>query len=367
MERARKQVQLLDLYDDARTRLDQGDFESCMDKLDVLVRLDPAFEVTNVREQARLALVEKLYRQATELYQAQEYQGCLKVFEEIHARDPDFHDQENIAEQAQRHLKRQQYLKRLYDVSVEQTQREDWVSAQKALEELYRECPRYADVEARLTMVRYIARLSRMYLAAQKCFEAGDYTDCIVRLDELSRVNNDYKSEQILKLHDQAAEALYDRSERLVEEGQFERAMLDLDAFVEHTGGSDPRQIRDRIQDGIATRELNNRLGALYRRATGHLDARQYQQCLDVMKEIRRIKRDFADIKYVERRARDSLCSLLYAEALGALVRGRSKEAWEVWSRLRTVDPEYPDPQSIEPQIVRRLKRWSWLTFWKRV
>ena len=367
MERARKQVQLLDLYDDARGCLDRGDFESCMDKLDVLVRLDPAFEVTSVREQARLALVEKLYRQAQESYQAQEYQKCLRVFEEILARDPGFRDQENTAEQAQRQLKRQQYLKRLYDVSVEQTQREDWVSAQKALEELYRESPRYADVEVRLTMVRYIARLSRMYHAAQKRFESGDYTDCIARLDELSKVNNDYKSEQILKLHGQAAEALYDRSERLIEEGQYERAMLDLNAFVEHTGGGDPRQIRDRIQDGIAVRELNNRLAALYRRATGYLDARQYPQCLDVMKEIHRIKPDFADAKYVERRARDSLCSLLYAEALGALVRGRSKEAWEVWNRLRTVDPEYPDPQSIEKQIVRRLNRWSWLTFWKKI
>ncbi len=366
VERARKQVQLLDLYDEAAALFEQGAYHSCLDKLNVLVQLDPAFEVTGVREQAQNALVEQLYQQAEQWYRDGDYQRCLSAFEEIQKLDPRFHDKDKIAEQARRLAERQQYLKQLYDTSVEQTQQEDWSAAQQTLEELFREAPYYADVEARLTMVRYIARLSRMYDAAQQCFDRELYGECIGRLDDLTQMNNEYKSDQIARMRDQAAHALYDQSERLLQEEQYEQALQNLDELEKRTQYGDPRDLQARIQEGMAARELRRQVESLYGKAMAHLNARQYQACLDAIADLRQIDPSFADTQYVEQRARDGLCSLLYAEALGALVRRRYREAWELWSQVHAVDPGYPDPQDIEAQALRHLQRWEWLKFWKR-
>lgn len=367
VERARKQVQLLDLYDEAAAMLQEGDFESCLDKLDVLVRLDPAFEVTEVRDKAREALVTRLYEQANEHYRAGRYAECLSVFDEIWSRAPEFRDEQDIADRARRSHERERYLQRLYDRSVESVQKEDWSAAQQALEELYREAPDYADVEARLTMVRYIARLSMTFKLAQECFASEDYDQCIERLDELTQMNNEYKADQIARLRELAADALYEQAEHLLQEEEYERASKAVDAFEHHTGRRDPNRIRARIAEGIAVREVCSKVKALYNGAMGFLKSDQLEECLRVVAEIREVDPEFDDVHYVEQRARGRLCNQYYAEALDALMSRRHREAWELWTRLREIDPEYSDPQDLEARILKRLNRWGWLAFWKKI
>ena len=365
MERARKQVQLLDLYDQAVQLLDQAHYQACLDKLEVLVQLDPAFEVTSVSSQAKRALIDQLYQQATSDYREGDYARCLNAFEEIWQLDADAEDPEGIAEQARRLFERQQYLQGLYETSIEQTQQEDWQAAEKTLQELYSEAPYYADVEARLTMVRYIARLSAMYDAAQECFEGESYGDCIARLEDLTQMNNEYRSDQIVRMREQAIVALYDRAESQLKAEQFERALADLDEFERHSDAGDPRQLRERIHEGIAARELRRQVDALYSQATAYLDAHKYRLCLAAMAEVQELDPSFVDVHFVVQRARNSLCSLLYADALGALMRRQYREAQGLWNELREVDPAYPDPQNLGAQIERRLHRWDWLKFWQ--
>jgi serine/threonine protein kinase/thioredoxin-like negative regulator of GroEL len=366
MERARKHVQLLDLYESAQVLLDQGAYESCLDKLAVLKQLDPGYDTGAVQERARIALSEKLYQQATQLYQAGEYQRCLDTFDEIWERDPSFHDKESIAEQARRLLERQQYLQGLYDISVEQTQAENWMSALQTLEELYQEAPYYADVEARLTMIRYIARLHKMYELAERHFQSGAYLDCIEQLNELAQVNDEYKCDHVARLHDQAAESLYEQAERLLEEGHFEHALSALDGLEQHTDHEDPRQVRIKAQAGLAAKELQHKLEGLYDQAAEHLVLRQYTACLDLLGQIEHVDPDYPDSRYLRRRALEGQCSLLYAQALGALVKKQYQEAETLWSQIQALDPEYPDPQNLGEQIAKGLNRWSWLRLRRR-
>jgi tetratricopeptide (TPR) repeat protein len=363
MERVRRQVQLLDLFEAAQELLERGAYRSCLDKLDVLTQLAPKYDVGALRERARMAWGEHLYRQATQLYQAGEYESCLRLFDEIWDRDPSFHDKENIAEQARQLLERQQYLKSLYDMSVEQTQAEDWTAALQTLEELYGEAPYYADVEARLTMIRYIARLSEMYDVAQERFAEGRYVDCIEQLDELAQVNDEYKSDHVARLRDHAAEALYRRAGQFLADSQFERALADLDGLETHTEHTDPRQIRLKAEEGLAAQRLRSKLDGMYGQAEKYLDIRQYSACLDMLTEIRRIDPEYADDRFLERQAREGRCSLLYAEALGALVKRRYLEAESLWVQIQGLDPAYPDPQDVEGQILKGLKRRWWLRF----
>jgi serine/threonine protein kinase len=361
LERARRQVQLLDLYEKAQELFEQGAYEACLDKLTVLTQLAPKYDVDAVREQARRALEEKWYRRATELYEAGDYQNCLRVIEEIKHRAPGFVDKEGIADRARQVVQRRQYLLHLYDLSVEQTQTEDWASALQTLEELYREAPQYADVEARLTMIRYIARLSGMYETAQELLQAGEYADCIGQLDELTHMNDEYKADHVAKLRNQAADSLYRRAAQFLEGGQFERALADLDSLEAHTDLADSHQIRIRAEEGLAARKLRAELDGMYDRAAEHLDLRQYTACLDLLTEIYSIDPGYPDHRYLKRQAREGKCSLLYTEALGALVKRRYLEAEALWGQIRDLDPAYPDPQDIEGQLLKGLRWRRWL------
>jgi hypothetical protein len=341
--------------------LDEGAYEACLDKLEVLKQLAPQYDVGVVQEQARLALGERLYQQATKVFQAGEYQRCLDTLAEIRERDPGFQDKESLAEQARRLLERQQYLRGLYDISVEQSQAENWAAALQTLQELYQEAPYYADVEVRLTMIRYIARLSDMYERAEEAFRAQQYVVCIEQLDELAQLNQEYKCDHSARLRERATVGLYEQAEALLEEGQFERALAALDSLEMHTDHQDTRHIRLKAREGVAARELQNKLQRLYDQAAKNFELRQYATCLGLLEQIGRVDADFSDTRLLEKRAREGQCSLLYAQALGALVKKEYREAEVLWNQIRSLDPQYPDPQNLGEHVQKGTKRWQWL------
>ena len=363
IERAQKQVQLLELYEDAQELLDRGEYEACLDKLVILKQLDPNYVINKVREPALASLVENLYQQAAGLYQAGKYQECLSTFDEIRQRDPNFSDREGIILPARRALERQQYLQSLYNTAVTQIQEEDWAAAQETLEKLRQEEPGYADAESRWTMVRHMARLSGMYQAAQTFYDQGNFAPCIDRIGELVQIDKEYKADQVTRLRQQATGALYEKAEGLFKEAHFEEALQTLDDLDERTRYGDPHHVREKAQKGIADRELHTKLDALYDQAARHLQARRYEECLNTMEEIRSLDPRYADPRDIQQRAREGWCGSLYTQALNEIAQKKYQEAWDHWTQIRTIFPDYPDPQDIQTKASRGLRKGNWFAF----
>ncbi|MBN1933109.1 MAG: protein kinase [Anaerolineae bacterium] len=371
MERVRKQVQLLNLYEDAQDFLERQEYVACLDKLDVLSQLDAGYPVGALSEKALAALTSQLYRHASAQCQAGDCRECLSTLDEIHARDPDFADPDCIGQQARCVLERQEYLKNLYDASVRQIRAEDWDGAQQTLQELHDSAADYADVEARLTMVRYIARLSGLYHSAQDLYATGEYAGCIDTLSKISQIDRDYKLEQIVQLHTRALEALYEKARRLLSEDRFEAAIRALDELQARSDLDDPAQVRAQAQEGIARRTFRQGLDSLYEQAIECLRRREYRECLDLMAAIREQDSGYQDPRELEQRAQESYCAALYTQALVALTRRRYAEALRLWQDIVRLAPHYADPQNIQVQAASGLERAKWLLpykrFWARV
>ena len=368
LERTRKQVQLLDLYDQAQELLEHQEYEACLEKLDVLTQIEPDYVVKNVRERALTALIGQFYDQAVAQYQAGKYQECLDTFQQIRQRDPHFTDSEGIAGQARRELEHEQYLQALYSTSIRQIQEEDWAGAQETLERLHKEASDYADVEARLTMVRHMARLSGMYRAAQASYDAGTYAECIDHLTELAKIDDQYKPTQVRDLRNQAIGALYDEAKQLLKEAKYEASIRSLDELAKRTSHPDPQHIREQARQGIANRELHQKLDGLYEQAVIYLGARQYKEALDIMDQIHQADPSYADHRDVEQRACESWCHLLYNQALVALTQERHQDVLDLLAQIQDVDPHYEDTQNIREQALQGLrmrKRFSFLP-WPR-
>lgn len=368
LERTRKQVQLLDLYDQAQELLEHQEYEACLEKLDVLTQIEPDYVVKSVRERAITALVEQFYDQAVAQYQASKYQECLDTFEQIRRCDPHFTDSEGIAGQARRELEHEQYLQALYGTSIRQIQEEDWAGAQETLERLHKEAPDYADVEARLTMVRHMARLSGMYRAAQASYDTGVYAECIDHLTELAKIDDQYKPTQVRDLRNQAIGALYDMAKRLLKEAKYEASIQTLDELAKRTSHPDSQHIREQAQQGIADRELHQRLDGLYEQAVIYLGARQYKEALNIMDQIHRSDPSYADHRDVKQRACESWCNLLYNQALVALTQERHQDVLDLLAQIQDVDPQYEDTQNIREKAMQGLSKPERLGFllWPR-
>lgn len=357
LERTRKQVQLLDLYDQAQELLKRQEYEACLEKLDVLTQIEPNYVVKGVRERALTALVEQFYDQAVAQYQAGEYQECLDTFEKIHQCDPHFSDNEGIAGQARRALEHKQYLQALYSTSIGQIQQEDWAGAQETLERLHQEASDYSDVEARLTMVRHMARLSGMYQAAQAAYDTGIYAECIDHLAELFKIDDQYKPTQVNNLKNQAIGTLYKDAERLLHERKYEASIQALDELEKRTSHPDPQHVRDRAKQGISDRKLHQKLDGLYEQAVIYLNARQYNESLNLMEQIHRADPNYTDPRDVEQRARESWCSSLYTQALVALGQEQYQEALDRLARIHDIDSQYQDTQKVREQAVQGLRK----------
>jgi serine/threonine protein kinase len=363
LERTRKQVQLLELYDQARELVERGEYEACLEKLNILTQIDPNYVVKTVRDPALASLVEQLYEQAVAQSQAEEYQECLETFERIRQYDPQFSDNEGIAGQARRALEQRQYLQSLYSASIRQIQEEDWATAQETLTELHQQAPDYADVEARLTMVRHMTRLSGMYQAAQASYDAGAYARCIDHLHELEQIDKEYKPSQVSDLKTQAIGALYEKADRLLSEGMFEESIQTLDEIEERISHGDPQGIRNRAQQGIADRELRQKLNAQYEKAGIYLNARHYGECLEIMEQIHSQDPTYPDPRDVEQRARESWCGSLYNQALVALTHEEYQEALDLVAQARNIDLQYRDVENVEEQAIRGLRNRARFAF----
>ncbi len=372
LERAKKQVQLLDLYAEAESLLKRKKFQECLDKLNVVSELDAAFDVAELRERALQGLADeqrealaKQYRRAVEQYEAGELRACLDTLETIRKQDPHYPDDKGIEPQARDAWERQQRLAKLYQTGLEKTRDEEWEEAIQAFEALKEEDPAHPDVETQLTMARHLSRLSGIRQRADSFFQGRKYAACIGELDQLASIDQEYRQKDVVARRQESVELLYRQAVNHLADGAFEEALDRLkDLFVHGREYGDPEGVGDKARAGIVARELQKRLQKWYEEARDLLDAGAYRACLDRMLEIKAENPQFPDRWDVEQRAREGERSRCDRKALDAYHSKRYKEALKWWEQARQVDPDYEPPAIPYEQARKRAERGKSLLKW---
>lgn len=372
LERARKQVQLLDLQLEAEELLDEKKFEECLDKLNVIGELDATFDVTELRGKAQEGLagqqkeaLDEQYRRAVEQYEAGKLRACLDTLETIRKQDPGYPDERKIEGRARAAWDRQQRLATLYQTGLEKVVEEKWEEAIHAFETLREKDPAYPGVETQLTTVRHLRRLSGIRQRAGQFFEQGNYPSCVDELDELARIDIEYKREEVAGLRQAAVESLYRHAMDQLSEEVFEEALETLESVAKcDPKYGDPERVADKARVGIVARERQKRLQAWYEEAQALLEARQYQSCLDKMAGIKADKPEFLDRLDVERRAREGLRNRLDREAMAAYRGKRYEEAVKLWDQARDVDLDFSLPLVLYNQAKEKVDSLNGIRGW---
>jgi hypothetical protein len=374
LEQARHQVRLLELYEQAQVNLKQGAHQDALDTLNILTQLAPDYDVANLRKQAREGLAQEekrtlaaQYEQAVQQFRTGEYQACLDTLAVIRERDHNYPDPEDIEAPAQEKVERQHRLHTLYTQSVDLMGHRQWKEAIATLKKLQQEAPDYEDIETRLAMARYMARMSSLLREAMALLEQEAFTASMDNLLELQRVDADYKRDEVVRLQKEVLNRMGERAKRLVGEGEFKKSLTIL-AELRELSPDYPglEELQAQAQEGIRIKDLRAELDGLYRRAVEHLNQRDYQTAFELWQEIQRRRGDldYPDPRDVEIRTRDGLCTDIYNQALVALGQEDPNQALDSWRQVREVDPHYPDNQQVEERAKAMNKRREKTRWW---
>jgi len=355
---ARHQVQLLELYERAQKSLEQGRYQDTLDIVNTLTQLAPDHDVNDLRTQAHEGLaqeekrsLDEQYRQAVAQFRKGEYQACLDTLAVIRRRSPNHPDPEGLEASAQEQAEQQRRLREIYTCGIDQMGHEQWKEAIVAFQKLQKEAPGYADVGARLVTCRHLARLTSHLREARDLLDQEAFTACKDKLDELQRIDAEYKQDEVTGLHQEVLNRLHGRVESLLIEGRFEdglAALAELRSLSPDYPGLG--ELEKQAREGIRIRDLRAELDDLHRQAEGYLDQHSYAEAFKLWQEIQKRKGDldYPDTRNIERRTRDSLCISLYGQALVALDQGEPQQALKLWDQVHEVDSSYPDNQRVE-------------------
>ena len=365
LERAKKQVQLLDLRAEAENSLRGKRYQECLDKLNIIGELDAAFDAAELREKAQEGLaarqkeaLDEQYRRAVEQCKAGEFRVCLDTLETIWKQNPTYPDDEEIEPKARAAWERQQNLATLYQTGLEKAAKGKWEEAIGAFETLKQEAPTYTGVETQLTTARHLQRLSGILQRANRFFQQGKYATCVGELDGLTPIDQEYKREEVTTLRQRAVESLYQQAMDQLADLAFEDALETLQALAMcDPEYGDPQKVEEKALAGIEARQWQDRLNAWYEKAKELLKAHQYQACLDKMADIRAGAPEYLDVLDVELRAREGTRSRLDREAMIAYNEKRYEEALALWDRVRRIDPEYTLPVTFYDQAREKFER----------
>ncbi len=374
LEQARHQVRLLELYEQAQKALKQGKYQDALDTLNVLTQLAPDYDVANLRAQGREGLaqqekqsLDEQYQQAVQQFQKGEYRACLDTLAVIRERDLDYPDPEGIEAPARKKVKRQQRLRALYTQGVEQMGQAQWEEAIATFQELRVEAPGYEDVETRLAMARHMGRMSSFLREARDSLDQGSFAACVDKLDELQRVDANYKQDEVAGLRQEALNRLHERAKRLIQEKKFKESLAALAELRKRSPDySGVEELETQAQEGIRIRDLREKLDGLYQQAVEHLNKKDHAEALELWQTIQQQKEDldYPDPRDVESRARDGLCTNLYNQALVVLAQKDPHQALELWHQVHDVDPHYSDSQRVEERAQEAIQRQKRVRQW---
>ncbi len=353
LERAQRKVRSLIQFEQAQSLFQKQKYDGALEALNFLEQADPDFAIENLR---KTILTEKadveqqsradLYQQAIRQYEEGSYEESLDSINIILTQDPNFDDPQNIQTQAQAKADEQQRWHELYTAGVVAMNAESWNDALATFTTLRTENPHYEDIETRLVMARHLQRLSGLYDEAKRQFEEGDFSLAIDKLDELTTIDDTYKTTRVAQLREESLNRLYSKSEQLLETNNFEESKAIATALQQRS--ADYPQLDDlqaRIEHSIYIRDLQETLDDQYKEAQLKLENRDYFGALAIWETIAAHQEEieFRDESAVVTRAKDGI----YSVALSALVGTHFQKALDTWNELHQLDPDYEDREDI--------------------
>jgi serine/threonine-protein kinase len=357
LEKTKQQVRLLDLYERAKQQVEQGTFQEALTTLDILMQIDPNYDITALRVQVvdgqstiERKSLDDLYQQAVQQYRSGQYDSSVNLLNTIHKRNPEYPDRENIETDVRKLAQQQRELHELYAKGVELRNLEQWNEALAMFDVLKTRAPKYPDVDNQLASTRYLAKLSVSFHEALSLLDQGKYAASIDEARRLQDKDDTYKKDEVASLIQNALNGLHSQVAMLINGRQYEdgqKALNELEARSKDF--ADIGDLRSQINEGIRKTELKVSLEGYYQQAIEDIKQHEYQQAFDVWKSIQQQKEDLdiPDPQNVEAQARGGLAGSLYSQATMALAQNEPQLALKLWQQIQEVDRNFPDRQQI--------------------
>lgn len=364
LDKARHQIRLLEMFEDATALLNNDKYEQCLEKLRLLQEIEPSYPVAEL-EQAATAGIEytrkeqakRLYTNASTMYRLRRFEDANAALAEIAKLDPVHPDPQDLRPKVKAELEQLRKLKSLYDAGVRALAQNQWPQAQQRFEELLNESPNYPDATNRLAMARQMVRLSNLMEQATARCQDGAYAECVDDLDELVHLDQHYEAQRIEQLRQEALNLFYNQAQTELKGEQFEQSLSILEDLHKRAPEyGDPSEVERQAREGIAARDLRMRLDKQYEQALELEHQREYEESLALWAEIREADENYPDSRDLERHARGRWADELVHQIVNALDTGAYQQALELCNTVRTqADPNDPRIGRLE-QKARRLK-----------
>jgi Tol biopolymer transport system component/outer membrane protein assembly factor BamD (BamD/ComL family) len=303
--------------------------------------------------------LEERYISGLGAFWLEEWDRACHHFQEIVDERPDYRDATARLEEAERKW----HQNELYNQAQEARQAGSWTVALTRLEELVAEDPGYKDAAALLEMARRQRRLAGLYDQARQLHQAGQWLAVVRVFDQIATLDPDFPDPDDLlsTARQEAAEQerqaalndLYSRAVLEMDAGHWEGAQQLLTRLLEREPGyreADRLLVRARAQilRLEEERQLQEQIATLYDRAAYGAGAGQWAQALAAMDEIRTLDPEFADPQGIAARARDKVerqdrLAALYAQAQAAYDAQDWPEALAALQALLGEDAGYRD------------------------
>lgn len=212
LERAERQRRLVDLYEGARGKMDEGSWAEAVEALEAIVELDPRYRDAPRRlaEATRGKRLADLYEKARRRHAREDWAGVEQIFERIHSTEPSYPDPDGLLGAARRALdaagERRQTLDESYTRAVAALEASDWSEATRLFKSVVEEDAEYRDATARLAEATRQVRLADLYSEAKRKRAEGDWQGVTAVFDRLRDAEPDYPDPD--NLLDAAREAL---------------------------------------------------------------------------------------------------------------------------------------------------------------
>jgi len=301
-DQTRDKAWLSDIYHSAAKALEEKDYQSCLDQLGLLTRLEPMYRVDEVKEIRQQALQGRerqelmaLYEYAVAQFRGRDFEGCLATMEEIRERQPDYPDREGITEKARQAFEFERQWAKSYQQGLKHESRGEWDAAVGAFDRLHQENPEYQDVAIRLELAQSRARWERLYKRARHLVEEGAYSEGLNELARLTEIGGDYRASEVAELRQGALDRMFAQAQRLLKEEQF-KACIDLIAKLE-AAGIDKRRLMSLIDE---VKE------SLYLRGMSHFEHQEWWEATVNFRRVKEMDSDYRDVTEVLDKAQNN-------------------------------------------------------------
>jgi hypothetical protein len=323
--------------------------------------------------------LESLYTDGLSAYWLQDWAHAWEYFRKVEQADPNYKDiPSKITE-----VKRQLSISALNADADQAAQAGNWTATAEALEKLVKELPQDDALAARLETARKNSRLEGFYTQARQLSQAKQWAAVVKVFNQIYSSQPNYpdpdglfpvaqqkaadveRQAKLKTLYNQALQALEDN--RWQDSTALFSQVKELDANYKEV-----QQLLERAQAQLNANQLELKkqaeLKLAYEQAAGYFAARQWQQALNKIADIRKAQPGYPDPNGIEAQAQENLTheqaaarlkkaqDEQYALAAAQLRKGEAAQALATLEALRREAPAYPDPQKIQATAQKKLK-----------